>query len=61
MSCAVRGHGLASLVDVTIGKSLLSDNFDSNNDADGNHLNEDKSFVISISGVLFNNYPISTF
>lgn len=52
-----KGHGLPSLGDVTIGKSPLSDNFASNNDADGNHLNEDKSFVVSISGVFFNSCP----
>ena len=42
---------------MTVGKSPFSDNFASNNDADGNHLNEDKSFVVSISGVRFDSCP----
>lgn len=52
-----RAHGLLRSEDVTVGKSPFSDNFASNNDADGNHLNEDKSFVVSISGVRFDSCP----
>lgn len=52
-----RRHGLLRSADVTVGKSPFSGNFASNNDADGNHLNEDKSFVVSISGVRFDSCP----
>lgn len=52
-----RGQGLPRSAAATVGKSPFSDNFASNNDADGNHLNEDKSFAVSISGVRFESCP----
>lgn len=51
LSQSRKGHGGERFAGLPIGNSLFSENFDCNNDAERNHLNEDKAVVISILGV----------